>query len=138
MSEHRAAIYIKYKDHVLFKDVDPSAFEPFVRETIGWLDHEASDFVRVVWERPAGNGESPIIKQKATGLVILRSDILELKPLNESNIYKAKQRIIDSHEKNRDHDKNFQAHDRSLERAGKEGRYLRSDNKPAYRRGEKA
>jgi hypothetical protein len=68
----------------------------------------------------------------------LRGDILELKPINKNNIYQAKVGIIEPYEKNRYHDKNFQAHDRSLERAGKEGRYLRSDNKPAYRRGEKA
>jgi len=138
MTEQRTAVYVRYRDHVLFKDVDPSALKPLEREAIGFLAHEATDYIQIIWERSVENGSNPAIKTKATGLVILRSDILELKPLNESNIYKAKQGIIDFHEKNRDHDKNFQAHDRPLERAGKEGRYLRSDNKPAYRRGEKA
>jgi hypothetical protein len=83
MTESRTAVYVKYKDHLLFKDCDPQTFGPFVRETIGWLDHEASDFVRVVWERAVGNGTKPAIKEKATGLVILRGDILEMRRLTK-------------------------------------------------------
>ena len=76
-------VYIRYLDHVLFKDVDPRAFEPFKRETIGWLDHESSDYIRVVWERMVDNAEDPKIRQRATGLVILKSDILEIRNLGE-------------------------------------------------------
>ena len=83
MSEPRTAFYVRYRDHVLFKDVDPSAFGPFVRETIGWLEFEGADFVRLVWERSVENGENPTIKQKATGLVILKSDILEMRRLTK-------------------------------------------------------
>jgi hypothetical protein len=83
MTEPRTAVYVRYKDHVLFKDVDPSAFEPFTRETIGWLDYEASDFVRVVWERSVENGSNPATKTKATGLVILKADVLEMRRLNK-------------------------------------------------------
>jgi hypothetical protein len=85
MTAQRTAIYVRYRDHVLFKDVDPSAFGPFERETIGWLDCEASDFVRLVWERSVENGENPAIKQKATGLVILKGDILEMSRVGVTN-----------------------------------------------------
>lgn len=71
-------VYVRYLDHVLFKDVDLSVYAPSVRETVGWLDSETSDYVKIVWERfaePDPRGEA---KQKATGLVVLKSCILEL------------------------------------------------------------
>ena len=79
MTELGTAIYVRYRDHVLFKDVDPGAYRPFVREAIGWLDHEDGDCIRLVWERfaePTPNGKA---KQRASGLVILRNSILELR-----------------------------------------------------------
>ena len=74
--------YVKYRDHVLFKDADPDAYKPFVREAVGWLDHEGKDYVRLIWERfaePAAREES---RQRATGLVIFKSAIMELKRLS--------------------------------------------------------
>src|SRR5437867_6261545 len=46
-------VYIRYKDHVLFKDSDATLFRPWIRETVGWLDYQDNEFVRVVWERYA-------------------------------------------------------------------------------------
>ena len=69
---------IRYFDHVLFRDsTDPILLKPIVREAIGWLDSEGSDFIRLVWERYA----EPVIDEQArtrvTGLVIRRCDIVE-------------------------------------------------------------
>jgi len=79
-TESGDVVYIRYKDHVLFKDVDPSAYaKPFVRETLGWLDHEDDESIRLVWERfaePDLRGEA---RQKVTGLVIMKNSILELR-----------------------------------------------------------
>jgi hypothetical protein len=69
-------VYIRYRDHVLFKDVYPDPYGPCVRETIGWLAEENSDYIKIVWERFAEPLENA--KQQATGLVILRPDILDL------------------------------------------------------------
>ena len=52
--------------------------KPQVREAVGWLVHEAPDYVVLSWDRDAG---APTLKggdPKASGLVLLRSDILEL------------------------------------------------------------
>lgn len=72
-------VYIRYKDHIFFKDMNSSAYaKPFVRETLGWLDHENGDCIRIVWERfaqPTANE----VRQRTTGLVILKSSILELR-----------------------------------------------------------
>lgn len=69
---------IRYFDHILFRDAsDVSLMKPIVREAIGWLDSEGSDFVRLVWERYA----EPVIDEQSrtrvTGLVIRKCDILE-------------------------------------------------------------
>lgn len=74
-------VYVRYLDHVLFKDMDPAAYSnPFTRETIGWLAGENERAIQVVWERQIGGGAT---RQKATGLVILKSDIIERKFLND-------------------------------------------------------
>jgi len=74
-------LYIRYRDHVFFKDVRAEGCKPFVRETIGWLDYEDNECIRVVWERfsqPHINIEATI---RSTGLVILKKAILEVKPV---------------------------------------------------------
>ena len=40
-------VYIRYMDHVLFKDVDPSLYRPWTREAIGWLDYEDEEYIVV-------------------------------------------------------------------------------------------
>ena len=51
--------------------------KPQVRETIGWLVYECKDFITLSWDRDA---EPPTLKggdPKASGLVLLRTVILE-------------------------------------------------------------
>jgi len=69
-------VYIRYRDHVLFKDVNPDAYEPCIRETVGWLAEENIDYIKIVWDKFSKPLENA--KQRATGLVILRPDILVL------------------------------------------------------------
>ena len=60
--------------------MNPATFtEPFTHETIGWLAGENDRAIQVVWERQIGDGPT---RQKATGLTILRSDILEMRRLD--------------------------------------------------------
>ncbi|MBA7662068.1 hypothetical protein ES703_70091 [subsurface metagenome] len=74
------AVYVRYRDHVLFKDVNPGVYaKPFTREAIGWLDHEDDDCIRLVWERFAEPTSNKEAKQRATGLVIMKGSILELR-----------------------------------------------------------
>ncbi len=72
-------VYVRYQDHVLFRDMDPSKASAFTRECVGWLDYEDQDHIRLIWERfamPDPPGES---KPRATGLVILKKAILEMR-----------------------------------------------------------
>ena len=69
-------VYLRYFDAVLFKDT-LCASKPIIRETIGWLDYEDAECVRVVWERyaePTINEESRV---RVTGLAIRKSNIIE-------------------------------------------------------------
>ena len=74
-------VYVRYLDHVLFSRCSPLIMKPQIRETIGWLVYECNDFITLSWDRDA---EPPTLKggdPKASGLVLLKSDMLEFKKL---------------------------------------------------------
>jgi len=74
-------VYVRYRDHVLYHRSDPLSLAPAFRETMGWLVYDCADYIIVCWDRDAGpptlRGGDP----KASGLVILRTDIQEMKRL---------------------------------------------------------
>lgn len=72
-------VYVKYLDHVLYHRGNPVNVKPQTRECVGWLVYECEDYVIICWDRDA---EPPTLKggdPKASGLVILRPEILEMK-----------------------------------------------------------
>jgi hypothetical protein len=78
MAERGSVVYIRYRDHVLFRDAEAGDYKPFVREAVGWFDHENDEFIRLVWERFAEPSQGNA-RERSTGLVILKSCILELR-----------------------------------------------------------
>ena len=72
-------VYVRYLDHVLFRDSEASQYAPWTRECMGWLDYEDQDYVRIVWERFAMPDPPNESKPRATGLVILRRAVVELR-----------------------------------------------------------
>jgi hypothetical protein len=70
-------LYVRYLDHVLFRDSNADSYRPWTRETVGWLDYEDEECVRLVWERFAMAEPPNESKPRATGLVILRKAVLE-------------------------------------------------------------
>ena len=74
-------IFVRYVDHVLYNRTSALAMQPQIREAIGWLVYECEQYVTMAWdhdaEPPTLHGGDP----KASGLVLLKSDILELKKL---------------------------------------------------------
>jgi hypothetical protein len=75
-------VYVVYRDHVHYHRSDPALMEPQVRETVGWLECQNENFITLSWDRdacpPTLIGGDP----KASGLVILRSDIIDFKKVN--------------------------------------------------------
>jgi hypothetical protein len=75
-------VYCRYKDHVLFHQADPLPLKPQLREAVGWLVHQTPEYVIITWDRKA---DPPTLKNgdpKASGLVLMRGDILELRKVS--------------------------------------------------------
>jgi (2Fe-2S) ferredoxin len=72
-------VYVRYQDHVLFRNVDPETAKPIVQEAWGRLEYEDQEYVRLVvarYQEPNNDGKAT---RKATGLVILKTTILEMR-----------------------------------------------------------
>ena len=72
-------VYVRYMDHVLFRDMNPETAKPFTRECVGWLDYENEEHIRIVWERFAMPDPPSESKPRVTGLVILKNTIVEMR-----------------------------------------------------------
>ena len=80
-AEFKGLIFVRYLDHVAFNRSLALTMKPQVREAVGWLIYECSDYLTLAWDRDA---DPPTLKggdPKASGLVLLKSGILELKRL---------------------------------------------------------
>jgi len=75
-------VYVRYKDHILFRDVNPTQYQPCIRETIGWLDFEDEGHIRILWERFAMPDPPNESKPRSTGLIIIKKAIQELKQID--------------------------------------------------------
>jgi hypothetical protein len=74
-------VHIRYRDHVLFRDADPSLYRPAIRECVGWVIKENDEAVWVLWDRSVEPLPHETMRPEESGLVILKSDILELRRL---------------------------------------------------------
>lgn len=78
----RQLVFVRYVDHVLYNRASALVMKPQVRKAVGWLVYECEEYVTLTWdcddEPPTLHGGDP----KASGLVLLKSDILELKRLD--------------------------------------------------------
>ncbi len=70
----KPVVYVRYKDHVLFKNLQQPIEEAIERETLGWLAKENSDIILVEHDRTIQNLTG---SGQCNGLVILKSCILE-------------------------------------------------------------
>ena len=74
-------IFVRYKDHVLYNRSCALMMHPQTREAVGWLVYDCERYIILTWDRdvdpPTLHGGDP----KASGLVLLKSDILELQKL---------------------------------------------------------
>ncbi len=75
-------IYCRYKDHVHFHRSGPDVMAPQIRECWGILHYACREYVIVVWDRDTGPPSLKGRDGKASGLVILREEIQELRRLS--------------------------------------------------------
>jgi hypothetical protein len=74
-----SAVYIRYKDHVLFKNIQQPIEEAIERETIGWLSKENGEIILVEHDRTVPNVQ--LNGGQGSGLIILKSCIQEIRQL---------------------------------------------------------
>jgi hypothetical protein len=76
--------YAKYLDHCWFRNLDPKLAKPVIQEAWGLLEEETPDHIKLI----AASYKDPTARRnasRATGLVILRSTIIELRSLDAEN-----------------------------------------------------
>ena len=74
-------VFVQYRDHVMYNRASALMMQPQTREAVGWLVYDCELYIILAWDRdadpPTLHGGDP----KASGLVLLKSDILELQKL---------------------------------------------------------
>lgn len=80
-----SAVYVRYKDHVLFKNLEQPIEKAIERETIGWLSKENNEIILVEHDRARPN--TGLYGGQINGLVILKNCITEIfsLPLQKSS-----------------------------------------------------
>ncbi len=74
-------IYVRYRDHVLYSRSIAEIMQPQVREAVGWLVYECDHYIILSWDRDAQPPTLTGGDAKASGLVLLKSDIIALERL---------------------------------------------------------
>ena len=72
-------IFVRYLDHVVYSRVEACVLSPQVREAVGWLVYECDTYLTLAYDRDCGPPTLRGGDAKASGLVILKSDVVELK-----------------------------------------------------------
>ena len=75
-------VFVRYADHVLYNRASALAMQPQIREAIGWLIYECNNYITLCWDHDAGPATLHGGDPKASGLVLLKSDITVLERLN--------------------------------------------------------
>lgn len=70
-----AVVYVRYKDHVLFKNIEKPSVEAAERETVGWFAKETEEIILIEHDRTISNFQSP--NSRGNGIVILKGCIIE-------------------------------------------------------------
>jgi len=81
MVENGNLVYVRYRDHVLYRRTDPETMRPQVREAVGWLHKENGEAVWILWDRGVSNLPHERVRPEESGLVLLKADVLELRRL---------------------------------------------------------
>ena len=80
-----ALLYVKYEDHVLFKNCNPIEMDSTTRELVGWLTFETEDKICICYDKPV----DPLPNEKReSGFIILKNDIIEAFELIPNNSFK--------------------------------------------------
>jgi hypothetical protein len=71
-------IYVRYLDHVFYNRSSALLMGPQTREAVGWIVYNCDLYIILSWDKDAGPQTLKGGDPKASGLVLLRSDIVRL------------------------------------------------------------
>jgi len=80
LSSSDVPVYVRYKDHVLFKNLADPIEDPIERETIGWLTKQTDEIMLIEHDRIISNTQ--FHGNQDSGLVILKSCIIKIHTLH--------------------------------------------------------
>ncbi len=72
-------VYVRYKDHVLYKNVIQPLTEAVERETVGWISKQTDEIMLIEHDRTIPNIQIP--RGQGSGVIILKSCIVEMRQL---------------------------------------------------------
>jgi hypothetical protein len=80
-----SAVYVRYKDHVLFKNVEQPMARAIERETVGWFVKETEEVILIEHDRAVPNAD--VQSSLGNGVIILKSCIVQMRelPLQENS-----------------------------------------------------
>ncbi|MCW3995806.1 MAG: hypothetical protein NWE98_06625 [Candidatus Bathyarchaeota archaeon] len=78
-SPEGSPVHVRYKDHVLYKNIKQPIEEAVERETIGWLTKQTDEIMLIEHDRTIPNAQIP--SGSGSGLLILKSCILKIHEL---------------------------------------------------------
>ena len=82
MVKKGSLVYVRYWDHVLFRNADPNLYGPTVREAVGWVVKENEEAVWILWDRSIVRLPQERTRPEESGLIVLKREILELRRLS--------------------------------------------------------
>jgi hypothetical protein len=75
------AVYVRYKDHVFFRNVKTPAAEAIIREALGWVKDENDEVILIECDRPL-----PQCHSGFNGVVVIKSCIVSMVPLDFEHV----------------------------------------------------
>ncbi len=71
--ERKKAVYVRYRDHVFFRNVAAPINQAIVREALGWIKEETDEAMLIECDKPLQQGCSGF-----NGVVILKNCIISM------------------------------------------------------------
>jgi len=75
------AVYVRYRDHVFFRNVETPAAQAIIREAIGWVKEENDEVMLIECDRPL-----PECRSGFNGVVVIKSCIVSMVSLNFEHV----------------------------------------------------
>ena len=75
------AVYVRYRDHVFFRNVEAPAAQAVIREALGWVKEETNEVMLIECDRPLLQCRSGF-----NGVVVIKSCIVSMVTLNFEHV----------------------------------------------------